>query len=342
MTAPSERGVARPRTAVVLGVIAALAGGFAALALWRAPAVEYGAGALALHVAAAATAWAAARLAGGTQSECDLVLALALAAPGFGPALAWTAALSRRRDAAQNAHAAFEAQEAHVEAADRPTLARELQVVSHAHVLEHGSLEQKRNLLRQLARIGERRYLLLLRRFLLDPEPELRLCAYAELARECQQQESRIRELRERAEARTDGDTLAAARALAELAEANRAYAASGLLDSDMARYWLGQAQALAERALGADPDCRAAQSVLARTLAEAGELERAWELIVAWPDDVEPEHDVVRAELAFRRRDRGRCLDVARRLAARGVEPPVWLGAVVGTGSAAAAEVAP
>ena len=325
-----------------LGVTAAVIGGGAGLVAWQAGSAWLVVIGLAVHSLAAACACGAARLVGGHASERDLVVLLAVAVPVFGPAFAWLLAMPRAQQGDRNAHAAFESSQAEdVRRDEGLELERELQVVSHAQVLQHGSLEEKRNLLRQLARIGERRYLLLLRRFLLDPEPELRLCAYAELAKVCQEREERIGALRESAGAKVHLLATARAAAHAELAEAKRDYAASGLLDDDMAGYWFEQARDSAEQALQIDANCREAERVVVLALAELGDLDRAWAIASAWPADLQPCYEVARAELAFRRRDRGTCHDVAERLDSAGVELPPWLMAVVGRAVEEDAEVA-
>lgn len=333
MSAPSEQHRTKSATALacLVGVVAGCTGVIGAMGMWIAPSVQMTAGAITLHVVAALLARFAARCAGASACETDLVLVLALVVPLFGPALVWSLAFRGDPGKTQNAHAAFEEEMAAVHPELNIELERELLVRSHAQILRHGSLEEKRNLLRQLTRIGERRYLLLLRRFLRDPEPELRLCAYAELARESQQREEHIGRLRVHVAEIDASDATARAAAFAKLAEANRDYGTSGLVDADMGEYWLEQACRIAQDAIDVDASCRAAQCAWALAKAELGDVEVAWNVIVDWPDDVEPEHDLARAELAFRRRDRGTCLAVADRLNLRGVEMPVWLQETVG-----------
>ena len=315
----------------MLGFASAGAGCVAAYWLMRSPTVPLATEAIAIHVLAAGLARFAVQVAGASSSERDLALVLALVAPGVGPLMTWLLAIHRRDGATQNAHAVFEETQSSAGKDTRPELERELQVVSHAQILQHGSLEEKRNLLRQLARIGERRYLLLVRRFLRDDEPELRLCAYAELARSCRQREQEIRDLRQHARSLADADPAVLAEAGAELADAHRRYAASGLLDEDMAKYWLDQARKQAEVTLESAPYNQAAQRVLALVLADEGCLDRAWEIAATWPTDTTHDNDLARAELAFRRRDRATCVAVAQRLTAAAIELPPWLAAVSG-----------
>ncbi len=327
------RAPARRVALVVFAVLAAVGGFVSAWTMWRADGAAAALLALALQVVAALAARAAAHAAGGREAELDLVLVLAVAMPGCGPALAWLIAVGRDAIEVHNAHAAFEAAEAgRTPRAEAPQLERELGVVSHAQVLQHGSLEEKRNLLRRIARLGSPRYLTLLRQFLRDPEPELRLCAYAELARLCQIQEEAIARLRRAADAAGVEADAGRAALLAALAEGNRAYGTSGLLDADMAEYWLRQAALLAEQALATEATCTAAQRVLALSAADLGELERAWSVAAAWPVDAASPLLLARAEVAFRRRDRQACRAAGEVLRARGQALPPWLEAVLGT----------
>lgn len=332
------RPAPRPVAAALVGLVAAAAGLGALGALWSPSSTAIAAGAIGLHCVAAVFARCAARLGGAVDPECDLVLLLSLVVPLSGPGLAWLLPALRGPGSVRNAHAAFVAMRPPPTQARRPRLERELQVVSHVEVLQQGTLEEKRNLLRQLARVGEPRYLSLLRQFLHDSEPELRLCAYAELARLGEAHEGRIGVLWAQSLAMHAASRSELAAVRARLAEANRAYGTSGLLDAGMANYWLDQARQLATTALTLDSDCRAAQRVLALVHAELGDVERAWLLVADWPDDIGTEDDLARAELAFRRRDRRTCVAVAARLRAAGVALPPWLEALVGKQTTAAA----
>ncbi len=208
-------------------------------------------------------------------------------------------------------------------------LQRELAVNSYTQVVRHGSLEEKRNLLRRLAQLGTPRHVSIVRQFLFEDEPELRLCAYAELARIGQRHEHRIAELRRAAESCPPGP--GAATALAAFAAANRAYAQSGVLDDEMAKYWGDQAEQIAQRAIAADAECLAAQCTLALTLADRGALDEAWRVVGAWPEQIAAEVEIARAEVAFRRRDRANCRTAAQRITSAGAELPEWLRSVAG-----------
>jgi hypothetical protein len=319
----------------LLALLAAAAAAFAAHGFVAAADEAQVGAALGVHVLAAFGALLAARLQGATGCECDLVLALALGVPGLGALSAFGVAARAPR---ANAHAAFEEEAAEAAPARDPaSLERELRVTSHAHVLRHGSLEEKRNLLRRIARIGSPRYLSLVRRFLGDAEPELRLCAYAELARLAQQYEERIARQRAHAEALEAAGDRAAAEALAELAATNHAYAQSGLLDAEMGAYWMQQAENWARRGMEVDAACRAGQRVLALVQAERGDLDGAAATMADWPEVVDAACEFVRAEVAFRHRDLAACRASAQRLRAAGSPLPEWLAAAIGAPRAAA-----
>lgn len=264
---------------------------------------------------------------GATRAEVQLASAMAAALPGVGTLLAVAHCCSGSSAACANAHAAHDAP-GYQPTPPRPQLDQELRVASYARVLRAGSLEEKRNLLRRLASLAEPRYFAIVRRFLADPEPELRLCAYAELAAVGQRHEARIAACRAQAAA-ADGARAAAAETT--LATALFEYATSGALDDEMAKYWRDQAEAAAQRALAASPDHRPAQRVLALAMAHGGRVEEAWRVVVAWPEDVDGELELARAEIGFRRRDQAVCTHALARLQQVGIEVPDWLRRVCG-----------
>jgi hypothetical protein len=266
----------------------------------------------ALHGVAVAAAALAMRLAGGARAEVQLTAALTAALPGLGALAAWVQCAAVPRPRATNAHAAHDGP-GYVAEQRPPELQQELAVRSHAEVLRAGTIEEKRNLLRRLARLGEPRYLAIVRSFLGDPETELRLCAYAELAAIGQQFEARIASLRH-------------AELHGELAAAAHDYAMSGALDEEMVRYWCDQAEQAARTALVSAPDDLRAQRVLALVQAASGRLDAAWQLAAAWPDDCEPALELARAEIGFRRRDLAACTRALDRLEGAGLAAPQWL----------------
>lgn len=287
--------------------------------------------AVVLHALAVVLVWRGAALAGASRSEAELFAAAVAALSAIGAMAAWWFCVGGADRHASNAHAENDPLRLTTvrQAAD---LHRELGVNSYTQVVRHGSLEEKRNLLRRLAQLGSPRHIAIVRQFLFEEEPELRLCAYAELARIGQRHEQKIGELRQAAE--HAGAGAAAAKALAALAHANRAYAISGVLDGEMAGYWSDQAGRIARRGLEHDPDCLAAQRVLALVLADRGDLDEAWRLISTWRTEFSPEAELIRAEVAFRRRDRHACCEALVRLDAAGVEAPEWLRTVATAGA--------
>ncbi|MFK7739477.1 MAG: hypothetical protein AB8H80_04070 [Planctomycetota bacterium] len=313
----------RARLVWVLASVAGCAGGFG---MWHAQSVELAAVSIALHVGAALMTARAVRLAGAAPCVGDIALLLALIAPIVGPAVVGVTLCWRPRAANENAHAAFESTLPSVVVDTRPNLEHELRVVSHAHVLRHGTLEEKRNLLRQLGRIGEPRYAVLLRRFLRDPEAELRLCAYAELAHIGERNERRIRQLRDHADEIDDLYAADKAAALSRHAEACFLYATSGALDDDMAEYWLEKAHRSSDCAMTIDAQSFDSQRISAMVMAEVGLLDRAWQIVGNWPTDLPRGYDLLRAEIGFRRRDRRTCEAVSERLLALGQNLPEWL----------------
>ena len=311
----------------LLGLGGAAAGVLAAVGFVRGGDTAVSGG-LVLHAGAVAAIAIASRLLRSSRTEQRLLATMVAGMPGVGALLAACHLLAGPTVSA-NAHAVHDS-EGYAPAAPRPTLEHELRVTSYTQLLREGSLEQKRNLLRRLASLGEPRYLTIVRRFLADAEPELRLCAYAELAAVAQRQEARIGELRRVVDAAGDTPVV---EDLAALAALQLDHATSGALDEEMARYWLTQAEQTARHAVSWQPQCLAAQRVLALVLAGTGRCDDAWRIAQQWPTDARPtELEVASAEIAFRRRDRATCEQVRHRLEAAGVEVPAWLAAAVPT----------
>jgi len=292
---------------------------------------------LALHFLAAPLCLSAARRRhpAASQVERDTVVLTAIFVPVFGPVLAWAYPRVPKEEAATNAHEMFERYEGHVRPRipeyertlftgdhDRD-LARELDAESYYEVLRHGKTDQKRNALRRLADLGERKHLELIRRCLRDPEHEVRLYAYAELERLGQLHDSRI--------AKAGRDRAAQPQipaAPTALADAHLAYAQSGVLDEGMAAYHYQAAIRNAQAAIelgDAEPD-----APLIAALAH-GELGRHAEAMAALDQVHEahrslPKARIVRARLAFRRRDFTAARDEAVALSTAGDAMPDWL----------------
>ncbi|MCA8977746.1 MAG: hypothetical protein KDC98_23680 [Planctomycetes bacterium] len=287
--------------------------------------------ALSLHGLATFLVMRAAMAARASHSEVVLFTAAAAALPGIGALSCWWFCAGGAALHASNAHAENDPL-LQRGARGNADLARELGVNSYTQVVRHGSLEEKRNLLRRLGQLGTPRHLSIVRHFLFEDEPELRLCAYAELARIGHRHEHAIGELRRVAESRDAPADLAAA--LMRLAEANRGYAISGVLDDEMARYWSDQAEQIAARAIAADPECHGAHRILALALADRGALDEAWEVITSLSAASDPAVELARAEVAFRRHDRVACCLSLQRLQAAGTAVPEWLQTVANAGA--------
>ena len=287
-----------------------------------------------LHATAASLASAAGEVSGRVRpGDRPALLAIAFALPLFGPALAWALLLRPREPAIVDAHQAFEeARRSTAGSRDFDAAHYRRPVVAYARIAERGSFEERRNLLRQLGRLGEPKHLQVLRDFLRDDDTELRLCAYAELTRIGERYERTIATRRVAAERLAedpdrDDDALATLRA--ELAEASLAYGQSGALEREMAEYWLHQAAVQAEQVLDVDPLHPRGLTLRARALAGLGDLETAWhdvESLAAIDDG--PSTATLAAGIAFRRGD---YRSVRRALAAlrrHGAEIPGWLAA--------------
>jgi tetratricopeptide (TPR) repeat protein len=317
-----------------------------ALLVWDNPARVFAA--LALHFAAAALALKAAlrRHPRASVVERDTVVLTALFLPVFGPALAWSFPRLPKEAEPINAHEMFERYETHV----RPRIpeyertlftgdhdrdvARELDAESYYEVLRHGKTDQKRNALRRLADLGERKHLELIRRCLRDPEHEVRLYAYAELERLAHVHDARI--ARAGREAASRPNDPAGPR---DLADAHLAYAQSGILDEGMAAYHYRAAVQHAQRALDLDDPEPDAPLIAALALGELGRHAEA----LAYLDQVPEAHRalgkvrIVRARLAFRRRDFPAARAEAIALAQANEPTPEWLRAMLGAAGAAA-----
>jgi len=296
-----------------------------------------------LHAVAIAACYGAARLRTELSSvEFDLVLMTATFLPGFGPALAWLFPRTGDGEDPCNAHALFEEYERSTRK-DKPyykpplvrgdykqALSRHLDIPSYPEVLAKGNLAQKRNLLRALAEFGTPQHFGTIRRCLQDDEPEIRLCAYAEIERASRRHERRIAELEKSRE--TNGH-------LIQLADAQHRYGISGLLDRDMAQYWLDEAITTSDRVLENWRNSWQAARIKALCLIERRRFDEAQQCL----DDLSPtrrerpEVILCYAEIAFRRRDFASARQHADRLRELEHTVPEWLAALGGTSSTSA-----
>lgn len=287
------------------------------------------AAAVALHMAASLLA--ALTVDRAMPAYRDAVLLTAVAVPLLGPMLAW-AVLARPRDAAVNAHAFFENYEQEVQGRielQGTVPDSDARTISFHEVLRHGSLDHRRNALRKLAQRGQRMHLQLLRRCLSHPDMELRLGAFTELNRLLREWETRLDELRA-AVARTPRD----ADARAAASRAHREYAASGLLDDDMARFQLEQAAAACD--LTMVPTSGQTDLAVERALvfAELGDLDGAVAALghVDGPDRDAPHACIARARIAFLTRRYSEVHPEVDRLRAAEADVPRWMSELCST----------
>ena len=321
--------------AIALEVTASLCIVFLNHVLWLAAGIG-------LHVAAALLAWWAARLRRDDlgAAERDLVLYTGLLVPLFGPPLAWALPRPKDKEEEKNAHRVFEEYSEHVKP-DRPDyertlftgdyaadLARELDAESYHEVLRHGSTDQKRNALRRLAELGEPQHLDLIRKCLLDPEHEVRLYAYSELERSSRNYEEAIASGAKALKA--DPDDLEATQ---EMARTYLNYAGTGIHDASMAAFYFRAAQRYAKTARGLGAEGPEMGWIEACALGRIGEFEGAEAALAALPasDQEQARTCLIRAEIAFLRRDYAMARVQAEQLKATGTELPGWLAALEG-----------
>ncbi|MCP5020809.1 MAG: hypothetical protein GY930_03440 [bacterium] len=164
-----------------------------------------------------------------SRSERDLVFLMALGLPGLGPLCAWALPGPLRTEEPQDAHAAFEeALQIQVSPVEKSQLtgfdAQHIQ--SYSEVLHHGDLAQRSGLVRKLALLGRPEHMRLLRRFLEDPDEELRIQAFLQLRSQREKYEARIRSL--------DKALPQGGAGTQQLALAHQNYAQSGLLEPEL------------------------------------------------------------------------------------------------------------
>jgi hypothetical protein len=322
---------------VIAGAELGAAYALAVLPGWRGPLA-----ASALHVAAALLCRWAARLRRDDLSvvETDIVVWIALLVPVFGPVLGWAAPRPPATEDAENAHVVFEQYAEHVKPADagyertvftgdfKRDLARELDVESYHEVLRHGETDQKRNALRRLAELGEPKHFDLIRSCLLDPSHEVRLYAYSELERAGRDYEEEIANRSRQLKKQPDN-----VEALLTLARTYHRYAASGILDPSMAAFYFRSAERYATQAQQHGADDPEAAFVRAAALGRLEEYEDAEACLQALPEPHQalPGCCLVRAEIAYRRRDFAKVREEAARFLETDAEPPPWLAAIGG-----------
>ena len=294
------------------------------------------------HGFAGTLAVLAARVRGPMPSaEFDALVAVAFFIPIFGPGLAWTIPLGARRTGVAEADEMLAAVDERLDQAFVPSifkgdfevdLSRQVNTVSYQQVLAEGDLEQRRDVIRKLARLGEPKHFEMLKTFLVDPETEIRLCAYLELDRIRQGYEKEIAEKREAVdEAREDNDASMLVK-LGELAEVQRAYGASGVLDGTMATFRLSQSVEACDEVLSHDPANPRALIVRSRACAELGRLDDAEEGLNALPIEIarHPAIELFHARICYLRRDFDAARECADRLVDAEIEIPAWLEVIL------------
>ncbi len=278
------------------------------------------------------------RTQGLSQVEWDAVLWTAILIPFWGPALAWALPRRDRGEKVENAHEMMERYAAHVQPRipdwertlftgdhDRD-LARELDAESFREVLTYGDTDQKRNALRGLADLGEPHHLGQIRDCLVDDDGEVRLYAYGELERLTKRHESKIADAR----ARINADASDGSARLA-LARANHDLAASGILDPSTAAFHFRAATRTAKEAAPLLPDTIEPILLEVQSMARVEDFDGAAERLGAVPEQElqRPEVCLVRAQLAFARRDFDACREEAVSLRQADAAVPPWLAAL-------------
>lgn len=325
---------------LLLAATIALLEGGAALRAVRATHFGHALLALLLHGAAAGISLLAARIRRRSRLHgvyFDLVLLTALAIPVFGPLFAWLLPSPKIHEQGVNAHELFEQYEKHVRHTEAPyrrtlftgdfdrDMARELDVESYFDVLASGDIHQKRDALSKLVALGEPHHLALVRKSLLDPDQEVQLYAYGQIAA-----------LEERYESAIDGADDGTPEGPREpeqatkLATAHLAYAKSGVLDAVLATHHCELAIEFAQRGrAGADPKVAMRLELLARLgLGDKEGAEKVVsELLSLDPEDAEARS--VAIEFAYRARDFDQARTEIERLAAGGHELAPWMRAL-------------
>jgi hypothetical protein len=308
----------RPRELVprLVGVLAGAIGLLGALHAIRSSSAWGVPVGLAMHGAAVFLCLVAARMRRRgdiSDAETDIVLTAAAFVPGLGPGIAWTLPRISSQEAVENAHQVIEAYRSHVKplvpdwerslfTGDRDRdLARKLDAESFREVLRHGDTDQKRSALFRLAELGAPHHIELIRDCLVDDDGEVRLYAYGELDRLTRVHEEEIGKSRRLVEA-DENDVEARLR----LSRAHFELAASGVLDPRTASFHFRAAANEAQTAAMQVPGEIAPVLAEARAHAHLGDLDAAERCVgtIAEENLQAPEVCLVRAEVAFKRRD--------------------------------------
>jgi len=271
-------------------------------------------------------------------AETDIVLTAAIFVPGFGPGVAWTLPRISAKEAVENAHEVIERYRSHVKPVvpdyerslftgdPDKDLARKLDAESFREVLRHGDTDQKRSALFRLAELGAPHHIQLIRDCLVDDDGEVRLYAYGELDRLTRVFEEEIGKARRLVEA---GERDVDARL--RLSRAHFDLAASGVLDPRPARFHFRAAANEAQTAATMAPGEVEPILAEARAHAHLGDLYAAENCVATISEENRNAAGVclVRAEVAFKRRDFAAARMEAGALLLTETELPGWLQAI-------------
>ncbi len=338
--------------AVAIGMLAALVESVAVFAVLACRGPLDACAAALLHVCACAGALAAAKARVGARGvELDAVFLTSFFVPLFGPALSWMTPLGPDVSD-RGSRRMLEDVERQIEGGDtyerrlysgdfEGDLSRQLNSLSYREALRKGDLDQKRDALRKLTRLGEPRHLTLVKQALEDSETEVRLCAYLELDRVRTRFETEIAERRRTIEEfdECDGEDHGIDQEFAGLAELHLAYGASGALDDTMTRFQLEQSVEVARHALDRSPWSVDAALVAAEACCELGDYGEAEQTLDRFAHTCadQPRFLELRARAAFGKRDFGRAREVARAMLALQYPVPAWLAVLLGESDATA-----
>ncbi len=260
-----------------------------------------------------------------SRAERDLVFLMALGLPGLGPLCAWALPGAPRKEDPQDAHAAFEetlqSQALPIEAS-QPTGLDAQHIQSYSEVLHHGDLAQRSGLVRKLAQLGKPEHMRLLRRFLGDPDEELRIQAFLQLRSQREKHETRIRSF-EQVPSQGDVD-------VHRLAQAHRDYAQSGLLEPELESL---QWQAILKLLENPGPQAQSGwERIRLQALIQMGQFEEAEEVLaqIEFAGDGSLDDLDFQAQIQFQTRNWSGLLNMKERMRHGGHPIPEWMTATL------------
>ncbi len=279
--------------------------------------------AVGLHVfAALACAWVHGQR---SRAERDLVFLMALGLPGLGPLCAWALPGPLRTEEPQDAHAAFEetlqTQASPVETGQLTGFDAQ-HIQSYSEVLHHGDLAQRSGLVRKLALLGRPEHMRLLRRFLEDPDEELRIQAFLQLRSQREEYEARIRSF--------DQVLSQGGAGAQQLALAHRDYAQSGLLEPELESL---QWQAILKLLDNPDPQTQPGwERTRMQALIKMGQFEEAERVLeqIEFAGDESLDDLEFQAQIQFHTRNWSGLLNMKERMRHGGHAIPEWMTAAL------------